>query len=226
MEFPTEQFVPNSNCRSLLGIWPVEIPWKLWYPMACRKLVASGGCYQQVWRSQDIISTTKEEQQKVAEGFRSRSACNYLNCAGAIDGMFVWITKPTLQIMEKTKIVANKFFCGCKYKIWVVASSSMRFKLQVSRHICWPPSLCLRPAGIHTMPVEEAAWEQTRWHTCKWVCHLWRCSICQQPLHGFPIPEFKKWVGGGWFQFLSISSEDQHRMRLQNVDSMMGPWNG
>ena len=75
--------------------------------------------------------STPTDQKRVADGFRARSSCNFGNCVGAIDGMLIWITKPTMTIMEETKIGAGKFWCVRKKKyglaLQAICDSQRRF---------------------------------------------------------------------------------------------------
>jgi hypothetical protein len=57
-----------------------------------------------------------EEQQAIAEGFRRKSAANFDCCAGAIDGILVWIHKPSQEECTKAGCSDGKFFCGRKHK--------------------------------------------------------------------------------------------------------------
>jgi hypothetical protein len=57
------------------------------------------------------------KQFKIAQGFRAVSSVDFNNCAGAIDGILVWIHKPTAAQAEISGIGQQKFYCcGCKGK--------------------------------------------------------------------------------------------------------------
>ena len=60
--------------------------------------------------------TDFNEQKKIAQGFQKRSKPGFTCCAGAIDGMLVWIEKPTDEQCEVAKCGKKKFFCGRKHK--------------------------------------------------------------------------------------------------------------
>ena len=60
--------------------------------------------------------TDHNEQRKIALGFEKRSQSGFKCCAGAIDGMLLWIEKPKLEECEKAKCGRKKFFCGRKHK--------------------------------------------------------------------------------------------------------------
>ena len=56
------------------------------------------------------------EQRKIARGFQKRSKPGFNCCAGAIDGMLVWIQKPTEEQCQIATCGRKKFFCGRKHK--------------------------------------------------------------------------------------------------------------
>ena len=57
-----------------------------------------------------------QTQLKIAEGFRRVSDVEFDNCAGAIDGILIWIHKPSLSQSTESGIGQQKFFCGRKTK--------------------------------------------------------------------------------------------------------------
>jgi hypothetical protein len=58
----------------------------------------------------------KEEQQQIANGFRLASSVDFDNCAGAIDGILIWIQKPTVNDAEDSGIGIKKLYCARKHK--------------------------------------------------------------------------------------------------------------
>jgi hypothetical protein len=56
------------------------------------------------------------EQQKIADGFKDVSAAGFNCCAGAIDGILLWILKPSPADCESVGVGPAKFFCGRKHK--------------------------------------------------------------------------------------------------------------
>jgi hypothetical protein len=80
--------------------------------------------YQSVWLVVQAINetttldiqypTSYNEQQKIADAFQGKSGIALNNCAGCIDGILIWINKPTKPELEKLGIGGKKFFCGCK----------------------------------------------------------------------------------------------------------------
>ena len=59
---------------------------------------------------------TLEEQRKIAAGFEAASEPGIRNCAGAIDGILIWMLKPSLKEAEKCGVDQKKFLCGRKHK--------------------------------------------------------------------------------------------------------------
>ena len=57
-----------------------------------------------------------EKQHAIAEGFRNKSGACFECCAGAIDGILVWIHKPTEADCAKAGCSSGNFFCGRKHK--------------------------------------------------------------------------------------------------------------
>ena len=60
--------------------------------------------------------TSHEKQHKIAAGFQKVSAAGFNCCAGAIDGILIWITKPSEEQCEKVGCSEAKFFCARKHK--------------------------------------------------------------------------------------------------------------
>jgi DDE superfamily endonuclease len=56
------------------------------------------------------------EQEKIAAGFRKRSRVGFDCIVGAIDGMLLWLEKPSDKECELAQCGAKKFFCGRKSK--------------------------------------------------------------------------------------------------------------
>jgi hypothetical protein len=57
-----------------------------------------------------------DQQRSIAEEFRTKSGADFNNCAGAIDGILIWIQKPDKNDCEEFKCDSGKFFCGRKHK--------------------------------------------------------------------------------------------------------------
>lgn len=56
------------------------------------------------------------DQQLIADGFKSVSRGIFECCAGAIDGILIWLEKPSGQHCELSQCGSKKFFCGRKKK--------------------------------------------------------------------------------------------------------------
>jgi hypothetical protein len=80
-----------------------------------------------VWKVVDAIHLASQlnitfprshaEQLHIAEGFKRKSGINLNNCVGAVDGMLVWMSKPTKPDLENSvKLGDAKFYCGRKKK--------------------------------------------------------------------------------------------------------------
>ena len=59
---------------------------------------------------------TYTAQAKCVKGFKSKSSINIDCCLGAIDGMLVWMNKPTISDQASIGFGPSKFFCGRKMK--------------------------------------------------------------------------------------------------------------
>ena len=56
------------------------------------------------------------EQLAIADDFQPHSQAEFAICAGAIDGLLIWIGKPTPLDCKEMKCDSGKFFCGRKHK--------------------------------------------------------------------------------------------------------------
>ena len=75
--------------------------------------------------------TDHDKQREIAAGFLSKSRAGFSNCVGALDGMLIWILKPTTKQCEKVGVGSKKFFCGRKKKfglnLQAICDSEKRF---------------------------------------------------------------------------------------------------
>jgi len=60
--------------------------------------------------------TDHDEQRKIAEGFKKKSAAGIDCCVGAVDGLLIWINKPNREDCGHAGFNAGRFFCGRKHK--------------------------------------------------------------------------------------------------------------
>ena len=58
----------------------------------------------------------KAEQKKIAKSFCDASVVKFDNCAGAIDGILIWMTKPTKIDSERSDLGPKRLYCGRKKK--------------------------------------------------------------------------------------------------------------
>ena len=57
-----------------------------------------------------------ESQKRIAAGFKVASAVGFDSCAGAIDGILIWIQKPWNDDAAVTGVGPARYFCGRKHK--------------------------------------------------------------------------------------------------------------
>jgi hypothetical protein len=84
--------------------------------------------YQSVWLVVQAINeittldiqypTSYDEQQKIADAFQGKSGIALNNCPGCIDGILIWINKPTKPELENFSVDAKK--------IWTKHASNLR----------------------------------------------------------------------------------------------------
>ena len=76
-------------------------------------------------RELDISYPTCHIQQSIiVRGFKEKSTINIDNCTGAIDGILIWINKPTTPDTKDVGLGPLKFYCGRK-KFWIKYASSL-----------------------------------------------------------------------------------------------------
>ena len=96
------------------------------YDIMCCFCIAYSEVLVSVWIVVDAINAcpqfcimypeSLEEQQRIAAGFETASTPGIQNCAGAIDGILIWILKPSLMEAKKVGVDQKKFLCGRKHK--------------------------------------------------------------------------------------------------------------
>jgi DDE superfamily endonuclease len=82
--------------------------------------------FRNVWQVVDAVNKCQElgfryptdhaEQQKIADGFKRVSCGIFDCCAGAIDGILIWLERPSGKHCDVSGCGAKKFFCGRKKK--------------------------------------------------------------------------------------------------------------
>jgi DDE superfamily endonuclease len=82
--------------------------------------------FRNVWQVVDAVNqcpglafrypSSHVEQQKIADGFKKISRGIFGCCAGAIDGILIWLERPSGKHCDVSGCGAKKFFCGRKKK--------------------------------------------------------------------------------------------------------------
>jgi hypothetical protein len=60
-------------------------------------------------------------QKQIAAEFHSASSAGFKNCTGAVDGILIWIQRPSKADADKAKIGVKKLFCGRKKNLVLTA---------------------------------------------------------------------------------------------------------
>ena len=92
--------------------------------------------------------TDHQEQLKIAQDFQQKSTPGFAVCVGALDGMLVWMEKPTDKECELSKVNSKKFHCARKSKfgmnLQALCDSKRRFLFcsigfpgSSSDHLAW-----------------------------------------------------------------------------------------
>jgi hypothetical protein len=75
--------------------------------------------------------TSHDEQRKIASGFKNKSTAGIDCCCGCIDGMLIWMNKPTETECKNAGVGSQKFYCGRKHKfglnLQAICDSKKRF---------------------------------------------------------------------------------------------------
>jgi hypothetical protein len=81
---------------------------------------------ESVWYVVEAVNTVAEfaieypesanEQEKISKEFQGVSSANIDICAGAIDGILIWMAKPTSKHAKNAEVNQGKFLCGRKGK--------------------------------------------------------------------------------------------------------------
>jgi DDE superfamily endonuclease len=82
--------------------------------------------FRSLWAVVEAINTLQEfqisypadpeVQRQIAAEFESVSGVKFDNCAGAIDGVLIWISKPTEKDSKRSGVSRKKLFCARKGK--------------------------------------------------------------------------------------------------------------
>ena len=80
--------------------------------------VGWGQVMKSVWKIVDRVNTCESlkhpfpsdynEQQRIADGFKRKSAASFRNCVRRVDGMLIWIEKPSETARYGSALVSSK----------------------------------------------------------------------------------------------------------------------
>ena len=63
-----------------------------------------------------VFPSSHNEQRKIVEGFKAKSEVDFDCCVGCIDGLLIWMHKPSKEECKEIGVDETKFFCGRKHK--------------------------------------------------------------------------------------------------------------
>ena len=91
------------------------------YGISVRKAYSSLGLVIDAINETDELTikfpTDHQEQLKIAQDFQQKSTPGFAVCVGALDGMLVWMEKPTDKECEISKVNSKKFHCARKVSL-------------------------------------------------------------------------------------------------------------
>ena len=96
------------------------------YDIMCVFCISLSEVLKSVWIVVDAVKdcpqfhisypSSLEEQRRIAAEYEAASTPKFRNCAGAIDGILIWMQKPSLDEAKSVGVDQKKFLCGCKHK--------------------------------------------------------------------------------------------------------------
>ena len=96
------------------------------YDIMAKFGVSHSTIFESIWIIVEAINSFKkfnisypsdqQLQEKIARGFCSASEVKFDCCAGAIDGILIWMHKPSLKEANAAGVGQKKFLCGRKHK--------------------------------------------------------------------------------------------------------------
>jgi DDE superfamily endonuclease len=155
-----------------------------------------------------------EDQRQIARGFQKVSRAGFKCCAGAIDGILIWIHKPSKKDCMDVGCNDGKFMCSRKSKFGLNCQAVCDVRgriLDIS--IMYPGSTsdCLAFEGMSLFHQLENG--------------LLAPGLCifgdNAYLYGNSIPG-GVWWDKGCLQLLSFAAANTHRMHLWDVDTPLG----
>ena len=96
------------------------------YDIMAKYGISHASLYESIWAVVKTVNSCDEfsieypasetAQLKIAHEFENVSKVKFNNCAGAIDGILIWILKPSEEDANDAGCRRSKVFCGCKGK--------------------------------------------------------------------------------------------------------------
>ena len=117
------------------------------YDIATTFCIAIRSVYTSIWAVIDAISnyepmdfsfpSSHDKQKAIALGFKEVSTAGFDCCVGAIDGILIWIERPSMKTAAESKVGVQKYFSGRKGKfglnVQAVCDAKCRFIDMCSR---------------------------------------------------------------------------------------------
>mmetsp|Transcript_1390 Transcript_1390/g.2000 ORF Transcript_1390/g.2000 Transcript_1390/m.2000 type:complete len:227 (-) Transcript_1390:113-793(-) len=120
--------------------------------------ISHSSIFVNVWGIVDIINTSKEfdfhfpnhlEQGLFLDGFKKMSGANFDMIVGCIDGLLIWIKKPSKKECKDEKCGEKNFLCSRKNKFGLNLQAICDHKLRFTWiDIQWPGSTSLYMAWV------------------------------------------------------------------------------
>jgi hypothetical protein len=94
--------------------------------LMCKYGVSHASVFVSVWVVVEAIKnieefdieypSSHEDQLPIAHAFQRKSKVGFHNCVGAIDGILIWMHKPSEKEAKPSKVDQKKYLCGRKHK--------------------------------------------------------------------------------------------------------------
>ena len=99
------------------------------YDLMIKYGISNSAVYDSIWVTVESVNSLPEffiqypadhdEQRAITSEFQTASAVNFDSCAGAIDGILIWMTKPTVPNCTAAGVGQKNFLCGRKHKFGI-----------------------------------------------------------------------------------------------------------
>ena len=152
--------------------------------------------------------STLAECQSISNEFSLRSKAGFTNCIGCIDGLLIWLEKPSKDQCIEVGVDSGKFLCRRKGKFGLnlqgICDARRRFTYISIQHPA--SSIGIRLFGFHHFFV---VWSSNKcgYYTTKRLLPLRRQCVCQQHFYDCAISYDFIW-SKRCIQFLSFAGED------------------